>query len=778
MSKLSAYTALTAPQPNDVLPIVDVNDTTMASSGTTKRATVGSLTNGIGQIAPSSMLIPMYIYPSPLTAWNTVNTYASTVKYIVANASSGPGTTVDSNYATAIANAQAAGITVLGYVNTGDGGVSTGTVQTQIGYWKSLYNVTSIFFDNAATSSGELSYYTTVCGYVSGTKVLNHGAIPNQGYAALGDILVVFESPYSSWASFSPASWFSQYSPSKFAVFIYDVIGPGAMFQTVTQAQQYNIGNIHVSDEADDNFSALPTYLAAEVSQLAVPMTGYLPAAKGAPAWSNVETAYGAVSDAKLVRDGVTTSSSTAFTSATAGFTIKDVGKTISIGLASGVALNTTIAAYVSGTQVTLAAAPGSSVTGAWFVYGTDSTTAFQNAFTAGGVVYAPGNYLITSTVTRNGSGFSLMTNGLSASSIYYTGTGDCFRIYDSALYSARSVNGMYIQAAIYCVNPTAAATGLHIGDILRLGLDVLVQDFNIASCIGVHFDNAYQWTEQMYGRIWASGCTSNVVFDVSGASTSTGSFDRPALDIFINQSSPAFDGVVLQNGAVIIDPVRLNVYGNFVSSSSSLSSAVVRVTGSVPGGHTGGNSGISGGNFSVGVECTSGAHTPQTIVFGNSSNFITNCTGALDFGAAAAFAATNAVTSNFSGYTGKINGDATLLAASWTAVYGGFPSGWVGSVKYRLIGNGDMVAISWALAISTTTVISGNETVISLPSGFYYPTDTKFIAGNISGGGVSTPLAFAAVGNSGTLAYEGPAFTVSGSTAYWYGSGVYPVVV
>lgn len=42
-SKITALTALTSTQTDDVLPIVDVHDTTMAASGTTKQITVGNL---------------------------------------------------------------------------------------------------------------------------------------------------------------------------------------------------------------------------------------------------------------------------------------------------------------------------------------------------------------------------------------------------------------------------------------------------------------------------------------------------------------------------------------------------------------------------------------------------------------------------------------------------------------------------------------------------------------------------------------------------------------
>ena len=43
MSKITDYAAITGLQPDDVLPIVDVHDTTMASTGTTKKIPVSQL---------------------------------------------------------------------------------------------------------------------------------------------------------------------------------------------------------------------------------------------------------------------------------------------------------------------------------------------------------------------------------------------------------------------------------------------------------------------------------------------------------------------------------------------------------------------------------------------------------------------------------------------------------------------------------------------------------------------------------------------------------------
>lgn len=235
--------------------------------------------------------IPLYIYPNPATPWTTVIAGAPTVEYIVANPASGPGGSADPNYTTVINAAIAAGITVLGYVDTAGGAVSTSTVHTQVTAWSTLYGVSSIFFDNAATSTGELSYYTTVCGYPAGKKVLNHGAIPVQGYALIADVLMVFENAYAYWAAFSPPAWFASYPPSKFGVNVYNVNGVGAMEAVVGQAAGFGAGVVCVTDENDDLFGALPSYLAAELAFIKAYGT---PAAMGSNggSWWGLDTVF------------------------------------------------------------------------------------------------------------------------------------------------------------------------------------------------------------------------------------------------------------------------------------------------------------------------------------------------------------------------------------------------------------------------------------------------------------------------------------------------------
>lgn len=121
---------------------------------------------------------------------------------------------------------------------------------------------------------------------------------------------------------------------------------------------------------------------------------------------------YGALGDGIYFNDGAVTSTTTAFTSASATFTAGDVGKVITIegAGAAGVDLTTTIAAYVSATAVTLTVAASTTVSSASFTYGTDDTVGIQAAIdavgTAGaGTVFFPkGIYIIDGAFSGSGA--------------------------------------------------------------------------------------------------------------------------------------------------------------------------------------------------------------------------------------------------------------------------------------------------------------------------------------------------------------------------------------
>ena len=283
-SKITALTSLASVQSDDVLPLVDVHDTTQASTGTTKKITVATLQAGLAR--PVSVLAPAFQYPTSGTLWAALT--AAPVAYVVANIGSpgGPGPGGDGNYTTAINAAAAAGVTVLGYVDTNYGAVSTGTVASQVAAWSSEYGVTSIFLDRTSASAGDLAYYTTVTSAIRTANpgksiVFNHGVIPAQGYAALADVLIVFENTYAAWSAFSAPSWFASYPRTRFSVTVHTTSTQAQMAQVLAQAQAAGVGGVFVTDNAA-TYDTVPGYWAAEVAQSQASFGGYVPAGGGA----------------------------------------------------------------------------------------------------------------------------------------------------------------------------------------------------------------------------------------------------------------------------------------------------------------------------------------------------------------------------------------------------------------------------------------------------------------------------------------------------------------
>ena len=220
-----------------------------------------------------NLLVPGYQYPTVGNLWPQLNNFVPPVKYVIANPASGPGSG-DANYTAAINAAVAAGITVLGYVNTGDGSgtPSLATIQTQVNAWNSLYGVTNIFYDNVATSSGALGFYTTAAGYVSGKKVFNHGAMPAvSGYLDLCDIAIVYEDVYANLGNLATAiagaSFFYKYPPSKYAAIVHTIPDWPSAATVLRTLRSDGIANVYLTDQTNalgNPYSVLPSWWRAE----------------------------------------------------------------------------------------------------------------------------------------------------------------------------------------------------------------------------------------------------------------------------------------------------------------------------------------------------------------------------------------------------------------------------------------------------------------------------------------------------------------------------------
>ena len=99
---------------------------------------------------------------------------------MIVNVNSGPGTTVDTDYAAALKNLTNLGFVPVGYVDTNYGQVAVATVENNIVLWRNLYGVYSHFFDQASSGSSKLSYYQQIFNFVKSNSSSNI-VITNQG---------------------------------------------------------------------------------------------------------------------------------------------------------------------------------------------------------------------------------------------------------------------------------------------------------------------------------------------------------------------------------------------------------------------------------------------------------------------------------------------------------------------------------------------------------------------------------------------------------------------
>ena len=213
------------------------------------------------------VLVPMYIYPTWFAAgggaWQVMQSAAPAVAFAVADPANGPGGSSNSDYATQIPLAKAAGVKMLGYVTTGYGTVPTATVTGQVDNWYSWYDVDGIFFDLSATAAGTAqTYYQNLYNYVKAkptgprTVVLNPGATPDQSYMTACDIVCDFEGIASSFTSFTPPSWESDYAANRFCRIINQMDSGITLGTVLSQLRKQRSGFTYIT--TNNLYNTLP----------------------------------------------------------------------------------------------------------------------------------------------------------------------------------------------------------------------------------------------------------------------------------------------------------------------------------------------------------------------------------------------------------------------------------------------------------------------------------------------------------------------------------------
>jgi hypothetical protein len=152
-----ATSIVVSPTQTTTYTLTATNSNGSATSNVTVTVTTPPVATNFCQIAS----IPAYFYPTPSTPstdlWRiATNDTASAGRVIIMNPNNGPGTAVDSNYATDISFVHGRSALVIGYVFTSYGARPLADVKAEIDKYYSWYSVDGIFFDESSN-----------CGFVS-----------------------------------------------------------------------------------------------------------------------------------------------------------------------------------------------------------------------------------------------------------------------------------------------------------------------------------------------------------------------------------------------------------------------------------------------------------------------------------------------------------------------------------------------------------------------------------------------------------------------------------
>jgi len=252
-----------------------------------------------GAAAAQSIGVPAYFYPGGGPNYWTQLQQTGPGALAVMNPASGPGSAPDANYVSAVKAAEAAGITVVGYVYTSYGSRSLGAVESDVNKYYNWYPVQGIFFDEASTNCSQESYYAQLNSFVKAKggvarTVLNPGTQTNQCYASAADTLLTFEGSDSDYvSSYSAPSWVSSYPASHFWHVIYATSTTSAMATAVQLSKARNAGYVYVTSASLPNpYDVLPLglYWSSELADIGAITALSAPANTGVPVVSGTAT--------------------------------------------------------------------------------------------------------------------------------------------------------------------------------------------------------------------------------------------------------------------------------------------------------------------------------------------------------------------------------------------------------------------------------------------------------------------------------------------------------
>ena len=226
--------------------------------------------------AQTGLMVPLYAYPTTGSTWPALiqakEAYPNVpIIAVIDPTSTVPGSSSDSNFVSGIKSLQAAGITVVGYINTAYGAESLSTVESWIADYVNWYHVNGIFFDCMSNTAGYQSYYSSATAYADslglGLTVGNPGTTTLSSYVGTVNVMVIYENPGYPTASTVQSAAMGD-SASNFGVMAYEVSAPTQSY--LSSVAQYANWVYFTDGSGADPYDVLPSFLDTMLSMLVV----------------------------------------------------------------------------------------------------------------------------------------------------------------------------------------------------------------------------------------------------------------------------------------------------------------------------------------------------------------------------------------------------------------------------------------------------------------------------------------------------------------------------
>lgn len=219
------------------------------------------------------LAVPAYFHPGG--GWERLIGGAPTVGMIIFNPDSGPGTVTDPAYTTALADAQAAGIVVLGYVSTDYGQRPEADIVADINRTYDLYTPSGIYLAEGPMDADCAPMEEMYHRLSDAVRARDPAAFLAVGtrfcptYIFFFDIMVQFARNWTEYRNeYRKPSWMPANSPERFVHFIHSVPEAEAGL-ALSMAIANGAGWVFVTDGTDPNpWGALPTYFDSEMAAL------------------------------------------------------------------------------------------------------------------------------------------------------------------------------------------------------------------------------------------------------------------------------------------------------------------------------------------------------------------------------------------------------------------------------------------------------------------------------------------------------------------------------